>query len=333
MPRDSFHFHVLPPARGVVDDPEECIMTADLSRRVFDLSMSRRTTLKLSAALGAGALISGQIRPAFAQDATPAAGAYPELTIVSTEYAFDMPATAESGYTRLTLNNQGADDHHAMFFRFNDGVTQDQFMEVLMGGDLSALAEVGASYGGPMTNPGGHGSVIAFLDPGTYAVICLIPDDQGVPHVAHGMLSMLEVAEGAGATTDPAADGAITLIEMTFDGLPAEVPAGNHTWQVTNGGTQIHEMAIYQLAPGVPADAIIASITAPPASPEAAPAEDAGPPPFVAGTGAAPMSPGATNFVELDAQPGEYLVVCFVPDAATGMPHAMMGMINSFTVA
>ena len=152
------------------------------------------------------------------------------------------------------------------------------------------------------------------------------------PHVAHGMISMLEVTEGAAAAPDPVADGTITLVEMTFDGLPAEVPAGQYLWQVTNGGTQLHEMAIYQLAPGVPAAAIIAGITAPPASPEAAPAEDEGPPPFVAGTGAAPMSPGATNFVELDAQPGEYLVACFVPDAETGMPHAMLGMHNVFVV-
>lgn len=313
-------------------------MSAAMSRRVLDLPLSRRATLKLSAALGAGALMSGHVRPALAQDATPAASAYPELVIVSTEYTFEMPATAESGYTRITLDNQGAADHHAMFFRFNDGVTQDQFMQVLMSGDLLALADIGGSYGGPLTNPGGQASVIMFLDPGTYAVICLIPDEQGVPHVAHGMLAMLEVTEGAGAAADPAADGTITLVEMAFEGLPAEVPAGTYLWEVVNGGTQFHEMAIYQLAPGVPAQAIIASITAPPpASPEAvgpaATPEESGPPPFVAGTGAAPMSPGATNYVELNAQPGEYLVVCFVPDAETGMPHAVMGMIGSFTVA
>ncbi len=309
-------------------------MFADMSRRALDMPMNRRATLRLSAAVGAGLLIPSQFRQALAQDATPAAGGYPELTIVSAEYSFDMPATAESGYNRITLNNQGAEDHHAIFIRLNDGVTEEQFMEVLMSGDLEALANIGAAYGGPMTNPGGQGTVVAWLDPGTYEVVCLIPDEQGVPHAAHGMISLLEVTEGAGAAADPVADGTITLVEMTFDGLPSEVPAGSYLWQVTNGGTQLHEMAIYQLAPGVPAAAVIEGITAPPpASPEAAPAEASGPPPFVAGTGAAPMSPGATNYVELDAQPGEYLVVCFVPDAETGMPHAMMGMIASFTVA
>jgi hypothetical protein len=292
----------------------------------------------LSAAVAAGLLIPIQARPALAQEASPAAATYPELVINSTEYSFEMAATTESGYNRITLNNQGAEDHHAMFLRFNEGTTEEQFMEVLMGGDLLALLEIVSAYGGPITIAGSQGSVIAWLDPGTYAVVCVIPDAQGVPHVAHGMLSMLEVTEGAGTAPDPAADGTITLVEMTFDGLPAEVPAGSYVWEVTNGGTQVHEMAIFQLAPGVPAQALIDALLAPPASPEASPAaagpaEEAGPPPFVAGTGAAPMSPGATNYVEFDAQPGEYLVACFVPDAETGMPHAMMGMIGSFTVA
>jgi hypothetical protein len=298
--------------------------------------------LRTSAALGAGALIAGRIGAAAAQDATPAVadgGNYPELVIVASEFKFEMPATAESGYNRLTLDNQGGADHHAMFFRLNDDATEDQFMTGLQSGDLGALLAIGASYGGPMASAGSQASVVASLDAGTYAVICLIPDDQGVPHVAQGMLAMLEVSEGASTAADPVADGTITLVEMTFDGLPPEVPAGAYTWQVINGGTQLHEMAILQLVPGVPAEAVIAGLTAGPeaaASPEAVPAAtpvaDDGPPPFVALFGAAPMSPGATNYVEFDAQPGEYVVVCFVPDAETGMPHAAMGMAASFLV-
>jgi len=309
----------------------------------LDSSMNRRAILKSSAALGVGALIAGHVGPAAAQDATPAAadvGEYPELVIVASEFMFELPATAESGYTRLTLDNQGGADHHAMFFRLNDDTTEEQFMTGLQSGDLGALLAFGASYGGPMAGAGSQESVIASLDAGTYAVICLIPDEQGVPHVALGMLAMLEVSEGANTAPDPVADGTITLVEMAFEGLPSELPAGAYTWQVINGGTQLHEMAILQLAPGVPAEALIAAMTAGPpeaaASPDAVPAAspvaDAGPPPFVGLFGAAPMSPGATNYVEFDAQPGEYVAVCFIPDAETGVPHAVMGMVASFTV-
>ena len=216
---------------------KESPVSAVTPRHLLDLPVNRRATLKGSAALGAGALLAGRIGLAAAQDATPAAATYPELVIVATEFAFDMPGTAESGYTRLTLDNQGGADHHAMFFRLNDDTTEDQFMAGLMSGDLAALGDLGASYGGPMASAGSQASVIASLDAGTYAVVCLIPDEQGVPHVAHGMMAMLQVSEGASTASDPVADGTITLVEMAFDGLPSRGPgrdvhlAGRQRWR------------------------------------------------------------------------------------------------------
>jgi len=312
-------------------------MSAASPRFGSDASISRRVVLARSSVLGLGALAASRLGPVAAQDGSPAADTYPALILTAYEYAFEGPATAESGYTRLTLDNQGGEDHHAIFFRFGDGTTQDQFMAALMTGDLGALMQLGASYGGPMASANSQASVIASLDPGTYAVICLIPDPEGVPHVAHGMVSMLEVTEGTSTAPDPVADGVITMVEMTFDGLPAEVTAGMHMWEVTNGGTQLHEMGILQLVPGVPAEAVIASMMAPPmeASPAAVAAATPvteGPPPFLALFGAAPMNPGATNYVEFNAQPGEYIAICFVPDPATGMPHFLMGMVASFVV-
>ena len=35
----------------------------------------------------------------------------------------------------------------------------------------------------------------------------------------------------------------------------------------------------------------------------------------------------------LDLAPGTYIAVCFVPDEETGVPHALMGMVQVFTVA
>jgi len=58
-----------------------------------------------------------------------------------------------------------------------------------------------------------------------------------------------------------------------------------------------------------------------------------GPPPFTGIGGVAPLSPGLTNYLLLDLTPGNYLTICFVPDAATGMPHFMMGMLAGFSVA
>lgn len=45
-----------------------------------------------------------------------------------------------------------------------------------------------------------------------------------------------------------------------------------------------------------------------------------------------PLSSGMTNWLQLDLEPGHYVALCFFPDRATGMPHALLGAIKVFTV-
>ena len=45
------------------------------------------------------------------------------------------------------------------------------------------------------------------------------------------------------------------------------------------------------------------------------------------------LSPGQTSWLALDLAPGTYIALCFVPDRETGVPHALMGMVQVFTVA
>jgi hypothetical protein len=303
--------------------------------RLFEMPLSRRDTLKAAAALGvSGGLAASGIRLTAAQDAD-----YPELTLVATEYHFDMPATAESGFTRLTLDNQGGDDHHAIFFRVNDDATPDAFQQALMSGDLGAIMAVGTSYGGPMAGPGMQASVVVNLDPGMYMVVCVIPDAQGIPHAAHGMVAQLEVTEGTSTATAPEVSGTISLVEMSFSGLPTEVPAGSAVWEVTNNGAQLHEMFVGRLADGVTFDMLMGMLMSEGggATPEAAAPAMASPvvqgPPYTGVGGVAPMSPGMTNYAELELEAGEHFAICFVPDMETGVPHAMMGMVAPFTVS
>jgi hypothetical protein len=45
------------------------------------------------------------------------------------------------------------------------------------------------------------------------------------------------------------------------------------------------------------------------------------------------QSAGATQWVELDSEPGSVIIVCFVPDpAAGGIPHAFEGMVGLLPV-
>jgi hypothetical protein len=47
------------------------------------------------------------------------------------------------------------------------------------------------------------------------------------------------------------------------------------------------------------------------------------------------ISKGQTEVIPASAlhfTPGRYAVACFIPDAQTGMPHALMGMYREVTV-
>lgn len=286
---------------------------------------TRRQFMFSAAALSAGLAGLPALRAATAQDAD-----YPELVMVATDYAFEMPGTAESGYVRLTIDNQGSEDHHAILFRINDDATPEQFQDAMMSGDLGQILGVSSAYGGPNVGPGRSSSVVAYLDPGNYVAVCVIPDPEGVPHAAHGMVAPLEVTDGGADGEAPETDGSISLVDMAFEGLPEGVPAGAQTWEVTNNGEQLHEILVLQLAEGLDLGGVMGILTAEPgATPEGgAPAG----PPFEAIGGTAPMSPGATNYLELDLQPGTHVAICFIPDAETGMPHFLMGMIAEFNV-
>jgi hypothetical protein len=45
------------------------------------------------------------------------------------------------------------------------------------------------------------------------------------------------------------------------------------------------------------------------------------------------MAKGETNDIPLDLTPGNYALLCFIPDAKDGKPHIMHGMMKDFTVS
>lgn len=51
----------------------------------------------------------------------------------------------------------------------------------------------GVSGGVGAVSAGGQAWVTADLKPGTYVIVCLIPDAKGVPHAALGMLNKITV--------------------------------------------------------------------------------------------------------------------------------------------
>lgn len=347
---------------GVWDEGGEAVRRIDQGEFVDQLNeMTRRTASRRSVMRGAAALAGAGLlgttisRVALGQGAS--VGILPQAVYAASEYAFDGPTQLTAGLNRLIMRNDGEMEHHAMFLRLNDGKTVADFAAAAQQG-LGEMLAVVTGVGGPGSiGPGRATTVILDLAAGDYLVVCLIPDADGVPHMAKGMLLPVQVAEGsatpeAGATAPaaPTADVTIEMGDFAFAGITESVSPGSKVWEVVNVGEQLHEVVIYQLASGVDQAQVeaVLDITggteggAAAASPmagmeyEEAPAAEASPAsagvPFNPVAGFAPTSPGTSGWIQFDLAKGSYFAVCFVPDMASGAPHFMLGMIQFFTV-
>jgi hypothetical protein len=250
---------------------------------------------------------------------TDAAGAN-VVTVTAGDYAFDAPAEVPAGLTAIRLVNQGPSLHHIQLMKFEEGKTLDDFLAAMKGEAFPAWA----SFAGGPAPPevGSTTTSIELLEPGNYALICFIPAEDGMPHVMKGMSRGLKVVGPARtAGTEPEADIVVKLTDYDFE-LSKPLTAGKHTIRVENAGPQPHEIAIIRLNPGKkPADFAAWGM------------KPAGPPPGTIHGGLSGIMPGSHSFIEVDLPPGEYGLLCFLPDAKNGKPHFEHGMAKQTTVA
>ncbi len=253
-------------------------------------------------------------------------------TFVATDFAFDGPAEVSAGFVDVTIVNEGQEDHHAQLIRLGGSVDLDALTTALDSGDFSvldAVTFVGGPNGAP---PGGERTATVGLDPGSYAVICMIPSADGVAHHTKGMVAPLEVVPPEG-TAAPAPDP-LTTIHMGSTGefvftVPPDLPAEG-TVAVVNDGEQVHELVYYPINEGSTFDDVKAYILVPPGSPV-----PEGPPPIdpQGGGGITGLSTGETAWLDLDLAPGRYAWFCFFPDTEqNGLPHAVEGMAAEVTI-
>ena len=267
---------------------------------------------------------------------------FPELRMTASDFAFEVSGDLTAGLTLVTLENSGAEPHHAQLMLLNEGQTFDTFMTA-MGQDPNAVFGLGQFAGGPgVVDPSGQSQVILDLKAGTYLALCFVESPDGIPHLAKGMVQAFEVGAATGeAASAPETAGTVVMLDFSFE-MPAEIATGPQIWEVVNEGPQPHEIALLKLAPGLTGEQAMDMLLGPAASPEAGqdmaspeaasePSAD-GPQPFTSAGGMQALASGLRGWVVLDLEPGEYLAVCFVPDPASGQPHTMLGMITAFTV-
>ena len=252
----------------------------------------------------------------------PGAAQPANITIKAHDYSFEAPAQIEAGLVSITLENEGQEPHHVQLARLNDDVTMEQFQAMLQQGPEAALPLVTLD-GGPGVLPSGKSQQVTVeLTPGHYVLLCFVPSPDGVPHLAKGMITPLEVVAGAEErqVSEPKADGTVRMLDFSFV-LPSEIKAGPQVWEVTNEGQQPHEIALIKLAEGKTMVDVQAFMHSP-----------AGAPPFEDAGGLQGIDSGETAWVNLDLQPGNYAALCHIPDPASGRAHEELGMVLPFAV-
>ena len=253
------------------------------------------------------------------QSPAPRATAF---SVQGSDFAFEHPPTVQAGAVEFQFTNRGQAQHVLIMARVNPGVTLDEAREALLSDEppqgpppFTFVPGVGE------VSPGQNGNSTSVVQAGQYLMICPIPDADGTPHFAKGMVSSFE-ATGAGAGSLPTAQATVTAQEFAFLNVPSQLGAGDHVLAMRNAGEQEHELNLAELAPGKTVDDIVAFMQQPPGQ--------GGAPPMTLHGGVL-MQPGLSATARFTLEAGkQYAFVCLVPDFSDNppTPHVVKGMYS-----
>lgn len=310
---------------------------------------STRSRIKMLAAAGLG-LVGGISATrgvlALNDEASPEPGPSGEthsLVIHALEFGYELPESVPSGWTRVTLINDGAEAHHAQLIAVPAGQTFDDVMGLFAAEGEAAIGKLTMAGGPGAVEPGLTSEAVIWLEPGDYVITCFVTGPDGVPHIMKGMVAPLTVTEATVGTEPPTADVQVSMIDFAFS-MPAELVEGPTTFELVNDGMEPHEFAVLKLAEGVTPEMFGEFMAGMGAESTPEEAVEAGhvhstpsapaPMPFAMVGGLQASAPGTTGYAVIDLTPGTYMAICFVPSFANGgAPHVMLGMVASFTVA
>jgi len=239
------------------------------------------------------------------------------ITVTARDFEFDAPATVPAGLVNIRMINAGKELHHAVLVRMDQGKGSRDLGEALAKNEVPAWATF---VGGPnAVDPGTESNASVVLRPGHYAWICMIPDTARMPHMAKGMIKEFDVVAG-GTGTLPTPDVAMQLTDYEFK-LTKPFAKGRQVVRARNNAAQPHDAQMFKLATGQTRKDLEEWLRT-----------EAGPPPASGIGGIAPMAQGQANNLTVDLTPGDYVLVCFIPDTKDGKPHFAHGMVMEFSI-
>lgn len=278
----------------------------------------RRTAIAAIAVVGLSACGAADRGAADSVAQQGAADAPHVVNVAASDFAFEMPSEVPAGMTTFRLTSSGPNFHHAIVARLDSGRTMADLEAAFSkpGPPPAWLVMLGGPNPPP---PGGASNATLDLEPGNYAMLCIVDVPGGVPHIAKGMVKPFTVTGAKSSAAAPAADVRVQLVDYSFK-IDGALTPGTHTVEVVTDANQLHELAIFQLDSGKTTQDLMTWLE-----------KMDGPPPGHSIGGTAPSAPGVKNYFTADFPKGEYVFICFVP-APDGKFHFQHGMMQTVVV-
>ena len=231
------------------------------------------------------------------------------LTVKAGEYGYKLSGSPKAGWTQITFDNAGVEDHMMAVVALKPGVTVKQLKAAALSSNGSAFEKISA----PDADPNGVSGIpdvigggqkttsITELPAGHYGMLCFIPAPDGKTHIEHGMIKTFDVAKGKSSLKPPTSGVTDVEISDTAITFPTDNLGRNLTLKITNSGSATHSFSLIKLAEGKTVDDAKAYFDA--FFNGQAPAGD---PPGVLVGGLSSLNPGTAAYVEQSLEPGHY---------------------------
>ena len=264
-----------------------------------------------------------------ATPAQSAASTPPVAVSISNTRVVTMPTTVQPGVNTFrvtTANKRGSSFQLVMpADGYTPAAAARDIEKGLDGGNVNAIKRFEANItlsGGVTVNGGGSSKVILDLEPGAYWALDTNTND---PDKFFAF-----TVEGADTgNVMPAGDATLRAVQdAKWAPKPASIPSkGLLTFK--NKASKNHFIAMAKLKKGMTYQDFkkwfAAAIQGPPPGPS--------PVNFDIGLDSGALSPGHSETFKYNLPKGDYVMLCFWPDASMGgMPHAFMGMHRAITL-
>jgi hypothetical protein len=186
-----------------------------------------------------------------------------------------------------------------------------------------------AEMAGGTAGSGGTAQAIIDLTPGEWIAWAGFPD---APQPPVGLTVTGDAGATPAAGAEPAADVTVSMYEYDFT-VEGSLTAGSHVFAVTTVGAQPHEMFMLRAPEPVTEEQVAQILEMEMQGGTPAPDADLpNPDEFFPAASMTPLSMGKTGWIPVTLEAGTYVMLCFVPDIESGMPHAYHGMYQVITV-